>query len=158
MFMKTDVDELKMLFMALVTRGIIGARSRLTARTAPIMTKLGIVTISSPVNPIVKSGRKMYRFLSVYVIVSFFSSSTMFSRSFHSLNENIIYPWSKYQILWVNLLEHVRTNFMYNRLRSIHHFIWIRYIEKINFEDQWEWNFFKQRSHLRSRLEAEILS
>lgn len=48
-------------------------------------SKCGIVTISFPVNPIVKSGRKMNVFTMSKVTVSASSSSTRFVFSFHSL-------------------------------------------------------------------------
>lgn len=143
--------------MAFETRGSIGALSLFTASSEPVSIKWGKVTISLPVKPFDKSGRKMNRFFIVYEIVSFASSSVMSSRSFHSLNKKISNEDLNTMRHYVTLLEHIRSNFRHNRLPSTYNFFGIGDVEQIDFESQRKGNFFEQRSHLRARTELKIL-
>lgn len=82
----------KIWFIALIIVGRKASRSCFTVMVVASRTRFGTTTSSLPVSPLDKSGRNLKSCFNVNVMVSFESSSTRFSRSFHSL-------WTKQKIM-----------------------------------------------------------
>lgn len=126
------------------------------------MTMCGMIMISSPVRGKVKSGRNTNDVFRLNSKASWASTSFSSYFSFHSLTEKVeeidvnTYPGIMKCIL-INLLEHVRSNFLHFGASSFLYFIRICQIEEVDFKLYPKWNPEIHFSCIRSGSKLDVL-